>query len=59
MISPKNNPDKEIVIARGKAPANNEYVAVEYSIEGKEGQVLKPGEYTNHMRYILRQERGN
>ncbi len=50
---------KEIVIARGKAPANNEYVAVEYSIEGKDGQVLKPGEYTNHMRYILRQERGN
>ncbi len=49
---------KEIVIARGKAPANNEYISVEYSIEGFENQILKPGDYTNHMRYILRQDRG-
>ena len=49
---------KEIIIARGKAPANNSYVAVEYSVEGPEGEHLKPGQYTNRMRYILRQDRG-
>lgn len=49
---------KEIVIAKGKAPANNEYVSVEYSVIGKDGERLKPGEYTNKMRYILREDRG-
>ena len=49
---------KEIIIAKGKAPANNEYVAVEYSVEGKDGKILKPGDYHNHMKYILRQDRG-
>lgn len=49
---------KEIIIAKGKAPANNEYVSVEYSVEGKDGQILTPGEFANHMRYILRQDRG-
>ena len=49
---------KEIIIAKGKAPANNEYVAVEYSVEGKDGNILTPGEYTNNMRYILREDRG-
>ena len=49
---------KEIIIAKGKAPANNEYVSVEYSVEGRDGQILKPGEYNNRMRYILREDRG-
>ena len=49
---------KEIVIAKGKAPANNEYVSVEYSIVGKDGQILKPGDYTNSLRYVLREDRG-
>ena len=49
---------KEIVIAKGKAPANNEYVSVEYSIVGKDGQILKPGDYTNNMRYVLREDKG-
>ena len=49
---------KEIIIAKGKAPANNEYVSVEYSVEGKDGKILKPGDYNNHMKYILRQDRG-
>ena len=49
---------KEIVIARGNAPANNEYVTVEYSVEGKDGGHLKPGEYLNRMRYILREDKG-
>lgn len=49
---------KEIIIARGKAPANNEYVSVEYSVEGSNGEILKPGNYANHMRYILREDRG-
>lgn len=49
---------KEIVIAKGKAPATNEYVAVEYSVEGKDGKHLKPGEYNNRLKYILREDRG-
>lgn len=49
---------KEIVIAKGKAPANNEYVSVEYSVEGRNGEILKPGNYANNMRYILREDRG-
>ena len=48
---------KEIIIAKGRAPANNEYVAVEYSVEGKDGEILKPGDFRNHMRYILREDR--
>ena len=49
---------KEIVIAKGKAPANNEYVSVEYSVVGKDGELLKPGDYTNSLRYVLREDRG-
>ena len=49
---------KEIVIAKGKAPANNEYVSVEYSVVGKDGETLKPGDYTNNLRYVLREDRG-
>lgn len=49
---------KEIIIARGKAPANNEYVTVEYSVEGKDGEHLKPGEYSNRMKYVLREDKG-
>ena len=49
---------REIVIARGKAPASNEYVTVEYSVEGKDGQHLKPGEYLNRMKYVLREDKG-
>ena len=48
---------KEIIIAKGRAPANNEYISVEYSVEGIDGQILKPGEFTNRMRYILREDR--
>ena len=49
---------KEIVVAKGRGPANNAYVAVEYSVEGKNGEHLKPGEYFNRMKYILREDRG-
>ncbi len=48
---------KEIVIARGKAPANNEYVSVEYAIKGTNNQILKPGDFSNNMRFILREDR--
>lgn len=47
-------PGKEIVIARGKAPSNNEYIYVEYSLENKDGKVLRSGNYTNSLRYVLR-----
>lgn len=45
---------KEIIIARGKAPSNNEYIYVEYSLENKDGKILRSGNYTNSLRYILR-----
>ena len=46
---------KEIILARGKAPANNEYVSVEYSIETKDGRFIPAGNYDNKVRYILRE----
>ena len=48
-------PNKEVVIAKGKAPANNEYVVVEYSLESKDGKYLSSGTYENRVRYILRE----
>lgn len=48
---------KEIIIAKGKAPANNEYVSVEYSVEGSNNEILKPGEFRTGMKYILREDK--
>lgn len=48
---------KEIILARGKAPANNEYVSVEFAVEGADNEILKPGDYRNGMKYILREDR--
>ena len=48
-------PHREIVIARGKAPAVNEHVAVEFSIENPNGKVIPAGSYTNRIKYILRE----
>lgn len=46
---------KEIILAKGKAPANNEYVSVEYSIANKNNEFLPAGNYNNRVRYILRE----
>lgn len=46
---------KEIILAKGKAPANNEYVSVEYSVETKDGKFIPAGNYDNKIRYILRE----
>lgn len=46
---------KEIILAKGKAPANNEYVSVEYSVETKDGRFIPAGNYDNKVRYILRE----
>lgn len=48
---------KEIILAKGKAPANNEYVSVEYSVETKDGKFIPAGNYDNKVRYILREAR--
>ena len=48
-------PNREIVLARGKAPAVNEHVAVEFSIENPQGKVIPAGNYMNRVRYILRE----
>ena len=50
-------PEREIILARGKAPADNEFVAVEFSVENPEKGALKAGEYTNSIRYVLREGR--
>ena len=48
-------PDREIILARGKAPAKNEFVAVEFSIENADGKIIPVGNYTNKIKYILRE----
>ena len=48
-------PNREIILARGKAPADNEFVAVEFSVENPSDGALKAGEYTNRIRYVLRE----
>jgi len=50
-------PDKEIILAKGVAPSNNEYITIEYSVEGKDGSIINCGNYQNHIRYILREDR--
>ena len=50
-------PDREIILARGKAPAENEFVAVEFSVENPAKGALKAGNYTNRVKYILREGR--
>jgi hypothetical protein len=49
------NPNTEIILARGKAPADNEFVAVEFSVENPAEGALRAGEYTNRVRYVLRE----
>ena len=45
----------EIILARGVAPAENEYVSVEFSIENPDEGVIPAGEYVNKIKYILRE----
>lgn len=52
-------PEREIILARGKAPADNEFVAVEFSIENPAKGALKAGEYINNVRYVLREGEEN
>ena len=49
------NPGREIILARGKAPAVNEFVSVEFSVENSNGKIIPAGEYTNRVKYILRE----
>ena len=50
-------PGKEIILAKGKAPANNQYISVEFSMESRDGEVFKAGNSQNRIRYILREGR--
>ena len=50
-------PNTEIFIARGKAPANNEYLALEFAVEGKDGKIIKSGTYRSNLRFILKEDR--
>lgn len=51
-------PNKDIVIAKGTAPSNNEFVSIEYSIESKDGKIFPAGSYHNRFRYRLSEDRG-
>lgn len=48
-------PNREIILARGKAPAVNEHVAIEFSVENPQGKFIPAGYYTNKIKYILRE----
>ncbi len=48
-------PGREIILARGKAPANNEFVSVEFSVENPDGKPIPAGNYQNRVKYILRE----
>ena len=50
-------PGREIIIARGKAPANNEYVTIECSVEGKDGDIIRAGNYMNRLKFRLSEDR--
>jgi hypothetical protein len=47
--------DREIILARGKAPAENDYVTVEFSVESPANDVLRAGDYINRIKYVLRE----
>lgn len=47
---------KEIIIAKGKAPADNEFVSVEFSLVSADGKYIPAGNYENRVKYILREE---
>ena len=47
--------DREIILARGKAPAENDFVTVEFSVESPANDVLRAGEYVNRIKYVLRE----
>ena len=49
---------KEIILAKGKAPADNEFVSVEFSLETKDGKFIPAGNYDNRIKYILRESEG-
>lgn len=51
-------PQKEIILAKGKAPANNQFVTIEYSVETKNSGCIRAGNYQNRVRYVLREDRG-
>ena len=47
----------EIIIARGIAPAENEFVSVEFSMENPDGGYIPAGDYNYKVKYILREGR--
>lgn len=48
-------PGKEIILARGKAPAENDFVTLEFTIENPEAGIIPAGNYTHRAKYILRE----
>lgn len=49
--------DKEIILARGKAPASNEEVTIQYVLQNKDGKFIPSGSYNNNVKYVIREDR--
>ena len=47
-----------IVIARGKGPANGEIITMQYGLESKDGKIIHSGDYSNTIRYTIREYGG-
>lgn len=45
----------EIILARGTFPANNESITMEFAVENPEDGVVKEGDYSRIIKYILRE----
>ena len=50
-------PGREIIIAKGKAPANMQNIAIEISMEPKAGEIFHAGNFDNKIIYTLREVR--
>ncbi len=48
-------PAREYILATSTLPANGAYVTVEFSMEGKDGKIIKVGTVDNVLRYIVRE----
>lgn len=48
--------DKEIVLARGTSPSNNQEVTIQYTLQNKDGEFIPAGNYNNRVKYVIRED---
>ncbi len=49
--------NKEIILAKGKAPSSNETVTIQYMLEGMDGKFIPAGSYNNKVKYLITEDR--